>query len=60
MRTTLVKHFTSWLGLRPGTTITGGKVMSGKTGRVVNHAAAGMNSYGARPCMNIARVIGIA
>ena len=26
-----VKHFTSWLGLCPGTKITGGKVMSGKT-----------------------------
>ena len=25
-----VKHFTSWLGLCPGTKITGGKVMSGK------------------------------
>ena len=34
-----VKHFTSWLGLCPGTKITGGKVMSGKTKRVVNHAA---------------------
>ena len=29
-----VKHFTSWLGLCPGTKITGGKVMSGKTKRV--------------------------
>lgn len=34
-----VKHFTSWLGLCPGTKITGGKVMSGKTKRVVNRAA---------------------
>jgi transposase len=34
-----VKHFTSWLGLCPGTKITGGKVMSGKTQRVVNRAA---------------------
>ena len=34
-----VKHFTSWLGLRPGTKITGGKVMSGKTKRVVNRAS---------------------
>jgi transposase len=25
------KHFASWLGLCPGTKITGGKVMSGKT-----------------------------
>lgn len=29
-----VGHFTSWLGLCPGTRITGGKVMSGKTKRV--------------------------
>jgi transposase len=34
-----VKHFTSWLGLCPGTKITGGKVMSGKTTRCVNRAA---------------------
>jgi len=32
-------HFTSWLGLCPGTKITGGKVMSGKTKRVANRAA---------------------
>lgn len=34
-----VKHFTSWLGLCPGTKITGGKVMSGKTTRCANRAA---------------------
>jgi transposase len=34
-----VKQFTCWLGLCPGTKITGGKVMSGKTKRVVNRAA---------------------
>jgi transposase len=34
-----VKHFTSWLGLCPGTRITGGKVLSGKTKRVANRAA---------------------
>jgi transposase len=34
-----VGHFTSWLGLCPGTRITGGKVLSGKTKRVVNRAA---------------------
>jgi transposase len=34
-----VRHFTSWLGLCPGTKITGGKVMSGKTRPVVNRAA---------------------
>jgi len=33
------KHFASWLGLCPGTKITGGKVMSGKTARVANRAA---------------------
>ena len=32
-------HFASWLGLCPGTKITGGKVMSAKTKRVVNRAA---------------------
>ena len=34
-----VGHFTSWLGLCPGTKITGRKVMSGKTKRVANRAA---------------------
>lgn len=33
------KHFASWLGLCPGTRITGGKVMSGKTRRCANRAA---------------------
>ncbi len=32
-------HFASWLGLCPGTRITGGVVMSGKTRRVANRAA---------------------
>ena len=32
------KHFASWLGLCPGTKITGGKVMSGRTRRVANRA----------------------
>ena len=32
-------HFSSWMGLCPGTRITGGKVMSGKTQRVANRAA---------------------
>ena len=31
-----VKHFASWLGLCPGTKITGGKTMSGKTKRSAN------------------------
>ena len=34
-----VAHFASWLGLCPGTKITGGKVMSGKTKRCANRAA---------------------
>ncbi len=34
-----VKHFTSWLGLCPGTKITGGKVKSSQTRPVVNRAA---------------------
>lgn len=34
-----VGHFASWLGLCPGTRITGGKIMSSKTKRVVNRAA---------------------
>jgi transposase len=34
-----VGHFTSWLGLCPGTRITGGKVVSGKTKRCANRAA---------------------
>ena len=34
-----VKHFTSLLGLCPGTKITGGNFMSGKTKGVVNRAA---------------------
>ncbi len=33
------KHFASWLGLCPGTKITGGKVLSSKTKRVANRAA---------------------
>lgn len=32
------KHFASWLGLCPGTKITGGKAMSGRTRRVANRA----------------------
>ena len=34
-----VKHFSSWLGLCPGSRITGGKVKSSKTRPVVNRAA---------------------
>ena len=34
-----VKHFTSWLGLCPGTRISGGKVLSSATKRCANRAA---------------------
>jgi len=34
-----VKHFTSWLGLCPGTKISGGKALSGTTKRCANRAA---------------------
>jgi transposase len=33
------KHFASWMGLCPGTRITGGKVLCGKTKRCANRAA---------------------
>jgi transposase len=33
------KHFASWLGLCPGTRITGGKLLSGNTKRCANRAA---------------------
>jgi len=35
-----VKHFTSWLGLCPGSRVTGGKVKSSKTRPVANRAAS--------------------
>ncbi len=38
-RFSTVKHFTSWLGLCPGSRISGGKVQSSQTRRVVNRAA---------------------
>lgn len=34
-----VKHFTSWLGLCPGSRVTGGQVRSSQTRSVVNRAA---------------------
>ena len=34
-----VKHFTSWLGLCPGSNITGGKVKNSQTRQVINRAA---------------------
>ena len=33
------EHFTSWLGLCPGSRVTGGKLQSSKTRRVNNRAA---------------------
>jgi len=36
------KHFASWLGLSPGSKVTGGKRLSGKTKPVVNRAAAAL------------------
>ena len=41
-----VKHFTCWLGLCPGTKITGGKVMSGRTKRCANRAAQALRHAG--------------
>ncbi len=35
-----VKHFTSWLGLCPGTKVSGGKVLGSKTKPAANRAAA--------------------
>jgi transposase len=37
-----VKHSTSWLGLCPGTKVSGGKVLSSKTRPSANRAAAAM------------------
>jgi transposase len=34
-----VKHFASWLGLCPGSKISGGKILSSRTRKVVNRAA---------------------
>ena len=49
-----VKHFTSWLGLCPGTKISGGKVLSAKTKRVVNRAAQALRLAAAsRPWVRI-------
>lgn len=44
-------HFASWMGLCPGTKITGGKVMSGKTKRCANRAAQALRlaAAGLRP-----------
>ncbi len=37
-----VKHFTSWLGLCPGTKVSGGRVLGSKTKRSVNRAATAL------------------
>lgn len=50
-----VKHFTSWLGLCPGTKITDGKVMSGKTQRVVNRSAQALHLAAAALRSNTSR-----
>lgn len=58
------KHFASWLGLCPGTRITGGEVMGGSTRPCANRAAqalrlaaaalrtgqSALGAYGRRPC----------
>ncbi len=36
------KHFASWLGLCPGTKVSGGKVLSGKSKKVANRAKAAL------------------
>jgi transposase len=33
------KHFTSWLGICPGSKISGGQILSSKTRQVVNRAS---------------------
>lgn len=38
-----VKHFTSWLGLCPGTKVSGGKVQSSKTKPIMNRADAALH-----------------
>jgi transposase len=44
-----VKHFTSWLGLCPGSRITGGKIQSSQTRPVVNRAEDSF-PYGSANC----------
>lgn len=43
------KHFASWLGLCPGTQITGGKLLRGKTKRCANRAAQALRLAAAAP-----------
>ena len=46
-----VKHFTSWLGLCPGTKVSGGKVLGSKTKPAANRAAAALR----RAAVSLAR-----
>ncbi|HSH79549.1 MAG TPA: IS110 family transposase [Herpetosiphonaceae bacterium] len=46
-----VKHFTSWLGLCPGTKVSGGKVLGSKTKPTANRAAAALR----RAAVSLAR-----
>ena len=39
------KHFTSWLGICPGSKISGGKILSSKTRKVVNRASNGSSVF---------------
>lgn len=45
-----VKHFTSWLGLCPGSRITGGKVKSSKSRPVVNRVATALRTAAQSLC----------
>ena len=36
------KHFSSWLGLSPGTNVSGGKILSKKTKRIANRASSAL------------------
>lgn len=36
------KHFSSWLGLSPGTTVSGGKILSRRTKRTANRASSAL------------------
>jgi transposase len=45
-----VKHFTSWLGLCPGSRITGGKAKSSKSRRVVNRVATALRTAAQSLC----------
>ena len=49
-------HFASWMGLCPGTKITGGKVMSGATKRCANRAAQALR-LAAAAAHKLARLI---